>query len=339
MKKNVHHRKDGRWEYSKQENGKRYYAIANTYRQLLLRIPHIKPTKTLKEREDTISFVDYFKYFEASFIESKKVAYSTVKHWDYVISKFIEPYFKDTQMRKLRAEELQKFINGITLERTREVIYQRIVRVLRKAYATGRINRDISLGLERPQREESKDRTPLTYDEQVKMLNYVKNTEIYAFYMFSVIVGSRRAETVKFNLAEDLDEEKKLIYIHGTKTKNAERIVYVTDEFIKFLKENMPGGRFEHSVYYYTDALTDIFRKLNIPHCLHELRHTCSANLLFLGAKDKYRQMQLGHSSIVTTNDIYTNIKENIPKSKLRALYGALYPNFDETSDETFDTK
>lgn len=78
-----------------------------------------------------------------------------------------------------------------------------------------------------------------------------------------------------------------------------------------------------------THELGKIFQQLNIKNCLHGLRHTCSANLYFLNAKDKYRQLQLGHSSIVTTNNIYTNIKENIPKAKLLELYGNLYPIFD----------
>lgn len=37
--------------------------------------------------------------------------------------------------------------------------------------------------------------------------------------MFSLIIGSRREETIKFNLKEDLNEEKQTIHIKGTKTK------------------------------------------------------------------------------------------------------------------------
>ena len=88
-----------------------------------------------------------------------------------------------------------------------------------------------------------------------------------------------------------------------------------------------------------TKETKNIFNKIGIQKSLHELRHTCSANLYFLGAKDKYRQLQLGHASIVMTNDIYTNIKENIPKASLRELYGDLYPSFDDNFDDNFFTK
>ena len=77
------------------------------------------------------------------------------------------------------------------------------------------------------------------------------------------------------------------------------------------------------------ELLKKILTKIKINNCLHGLRHTCSANLYFLGARDKYRQSQLGHASITTTNDIYTNIKENIPTRYLRLVYGDLYPTFD----------
>lgn len=209
-------------------------------------------------------------------------------------------------------------------------MYQRISKVLKKAYATGKLKRDITLGIEKPNTIKKHHRTPLTFHEQIAFLKAVKNTELYTFSIFSIIVGSRREETIKFNLKTDIDEKKKLIYIHGTKTKNANRYVIVSKEFITFLKNNMKNDTFNFKLDYITKKITTIFKNLKIKDgCLHCLRHTCSANLYFLGAKDKFRQQQLGHASIVTTNDIYTNIKENIPPRYLRLIYGNLYPNFD----------
>lgn len=332
MRKNCYKRTDGRWQYSKQENGLIYYAIANTYRELLTKINKIQPrqikiVKRLKTK--ILTFTDYYIFYIENYIKTKKYKSNTISIWEREVISYIKPYFNKIPLDKLQTETLQKFINEIDKERTQEILYQHIVKVLQKAYITGKIKKDITLGLEKPKKLNTKIRQPLTFEEQQKLINYVKNTKIYTFIIFSLIIGSRREETIKFNLNEDLNEEQQTIHIKGTKTKNADRYVIVTKQFIQFLKENMKTNTFDFNIHYPTHEIRKIFKELNINNCLHGLRHTCSANLYFLNAKDKYRQLQLGHSSIVTTNNIYTNIKENIPKSKLLELYGNLYPSFD----------
>lgn len=332
MRKNCYRRSDGRWQYSKQENGMLYYAIANTYRELIAKIDKIQPRqiKTIKRiKTKILTFIEYYKFYIANYVNTKQIKQHTKDVWTMLLKKYIAPAFPRVPLEKLMPEQIQAFVNKIDKERTREVLYQNIVKVLRKAYITGKIKKDITLGIEKPARNNTQTRTPLTVEEQEKLLNYVKDTKLYPFVMFSLIVGSRREETIKFDLAEDLDEEKQIIHIKGTKTRNADRYVYVTKEFIAFLKKHMKSNKFDFNVSYPTHELGKVFQQLKIKNCLHGLRHTCSANLYFLNAKDKYRQLQLGHSSIVTTNNIYTNIKENIPKARLRELYGNLYPSFD----------
>lgn len=331
MKKNCYRRKDGRWQYSKQEDGFLYYAIANTYRELIEKIKQIKPRQikqTKQTKTKTLTFLQYFKSFIDTYINTKNIKDHTKYIWKNFADHYIAPNFQRVQIDKLTTEQLQEFINGIEKERTRDMIYQAVVRVIKKAVVTGVIKKDISLGLEKQKRLSVKERSPLTIDEQTKLLDKAKSTKIYAFVMFSLIIGSRREETLSFCL-RDINEEKKQIHIKGTKTKNADRYVNVTPEFITFLREHLPKGVFDIKKDYATKALSKMFKDLQINNCLHGLRHTCSANLYFLGANDKYRQMQLGHSSIVITNDIYTNIKENIEKSRLLELYGDFYPKFD----------
>lgn len=333
MRKNCYKRKDGRWQYSKQTGGYIYYAIANTYRELLEKIPKIKPTlkqsvkhKTKKTNQNT--FIQYYQFFIDSFIKNKKIGEHTKVDWQRQLTRDITPEFKYLKLEDVTSEKIQKFIDNIPFERKQETIYQRILKVLKKAYATGKIKRDITLGVEKPKRQNKSERSPLTFHEQIQLLKAVKNSKIYTFVIFSLIVGSRREETFRFNL-NDIDEKRLTIHIKGTKTSNADRYVKVSRAFIDFLKSNM-HEKFDFNLDYPTHELREIFKKLNIKQaCLHSLRHTCSANLYFLGANDKFRQMQLGHASIVTTNDIYTNIRENIPARRLRLIYGDLYPEFD----------
>lgn len=333
MKKNCYRRSDGRWQYSKQQNGYRYYTIANTYRELLEKIPKIKPTlikeikhKTNKTNQKT--FIQYYQFYIDNYIKNKKIGEKSQKDWQRQLTKDITPAFKYIKLEDITTEKIQNFIDNIDKERKQEMLYQRITKVLKKAYATGKIKRDITLGIEKPKRQNIQERHPLTFHEQIQFLKAIKNTKIYAFAIFSIIVGSRREETMRFEM-KDIDEIKQTIHIKGTKTANADRYVKVSKEFINFLKINIKD-KFNFEISYATHSIGKIFKKLKIKGaCLHSLRHTCSANLYFLGAKDKYRQMQLGHSSMITTNDIYTNIKENISARKLRLIYGDLYPRFD----------
>lgn len=331
MRKNCYQRTDGRWQYSKQQNGFLYYAIANTYRELLEKIKQIKP-RQIRHVKNTktkiVTFLQYFNFYIDNYVRTKDIKEHTKSIWYIFEKKYIAPNFQRIQLDKLSTEDIQRFINSIKLERTREMLFQTIVRVLKKAYVTGKIKKDITLGLERPKRKEKQQRPPLTYDEQKRLLEEVRGSQIEAFVLFSIIVGSRREETIRFNFDEDIDYERCEIHIKGTKTVSSDRKVIVTKQFLDYLKENVKK-KFKHEADYYSKKLRDVYRKLGITNCLHGLRHTCAANLYFLGAQDKYRQMQLGHSSIVTTNDIYTNIVENIPKAKVRELYGDLYPTFD----------
>lgn len=342
MKKYCYKRKDGRWEYSKLEAGYLYYAIAPTYRELISKTTNIKPRKIRNiklTKKKILDLTSYFQLFFTSFIKTKNIKKTTIEEWERTITLYIEPNFSNIDINKLTLEFIQEKINNIKKETTRGKVYQKIVRVLNKAYITGKIKHNLAQGLEKPKQTNKIIRSPLTLEEQIKFYNEVKKHSIYAFAVFSIIVGSRREETLKFNKKTDIDRQKRILHIKGTKTENANRKVYITQEFINFLDENMQTQTFELNKTTATKKIKEVFDIIKVDKTLHELRHTCSANLYFLGAKDKYRQMQLGHSSIKITNDIYTNIKENIPKAKLREIYGNLYPQFDDNFDDNFDTK
>lgn len=341
MKKHCYKRTDGRWEYKKVQDGFKYYAIAGTYRELIDKIESITPKKIKEVRSrktNKLTVSSYFEQFYNNYVKPNDVSESTRSEWIRTINNYIKPNFARVELKTVTTEQLQNFVNRIDKENTRGKVFQKIKRVFFKAFVTGKIKRDVTLGFDKPKNKNVKIRTPMTLEEQQRFVDVIKTKDIYTFSIFSLVVGSRREETLKFNLLTDLDEVKKRIHIKGTKTVNADRYVYVSQGFINFLKAHMEKPTFDFHQTTVTKKVRAAFEEANIDKSLHELRHTCSANLYFLGAKDKFRQMQLGHSSIRITNDIYTHIKENIPKSKLLEIYGDLYPRFDDTFDDTFDT-
>ena len=100
---------------------------------------------------------------------------------------------------------------------------------------------------------------------------------------------------------------------------------------ITLLKNNAERSESENYFYYnpdyYTKKIQEIYAKAKIrDKTLHDLRHTCATNLLYLGMPDKFRQQYLGHANIVMTNDVYTNLQDDITKDGLLKLYNNLYP-------------
>lgn len=84
MKKNCYHRKDGRWQYSKQENGLKYYAIANTYRELLEKIKNIKPkliknVKVIKTKK--LTFIQWYQTYIDTFIKTQNIKEKSKQDW------------------------------------------------------------------------------------------------------------------------------------------------------------------------------------------------------------------------------------------------------------------
>ena len=188
-----------------------------------------------------------------------------------MIENYIKPNFFRLELEKCTTEQLQKFINSIKKETTRGKIYQKIKKVFFKAYVTGKIKHDITLGLEKPKQKNKQIRSPMTLEEQRAFVNEAKKSKIYAFCMFSLIIGSRREETLKFDISKDLDEAKQTIHIRGTKTDNADREVKVTQCFIDFLKANMKRKTFDMHPTTATKKTKDIFRREAGSACLIRL--------------------------------------------------------------------
>ena len=83
-----------------------------------------------------------------------------------------------------------------------------------------------------------------------------------------------------------------------------------------------------------TKQTTSILHSIGINKSLHALRHTCATNLFYLGYKDKARQQYLGHANIITTNNVYTYLENDVKKSDIKQLYSDLYYEFDDNFDD-----
>lgn len=315
-------RTDGRWVYTFTKNHQRKYIYGRTQSEC------IKNTKIYENKLDNIQkSIDFNDIIDNWYKSTKEpnIKEKTKEIYKNTINNYIKPFLKSRNINNIKLHELQTFINNIEKERVREQVYQHVKSLFNYAYASREIKTNICNALLLPKRKHKEQRNALTIQEQTKLLNNIKNTNIETFVIFSIIIGTRRNETLSFKMS-DIDKEKQTLRIHGTKTKSAERTIKISKEMIKYLEEHNTSEKyFPHTPEYYTKNIKKYLEVVNKNLCVHCLRHTCATNLYYLQVPDKMRQQILGHKSIVTTNNIYTNLELDATKDDILKLYNNLY--------------
>lgn len=327
--KNIYHRKDGRWEYIKKVNGVKDYLIAPTKEKLLEKIKEQKPKKQADIKHTFYAWcLRWLEVYKQDLTVKSKARYKQI------IDKYIQPYFKDTLLNKVTQEQVQIFVNGVEGVRNKEYAFLTVRQILKQAFLNKKISEDISLMLAKPKRHRRIRRSALTYAEQESFLKVLKtyDTDVQMFMLFSIVLGTRRSETMRFRF-EDINLLTKRIHIHGTKTEGSNRLIKISNDMIELLEKNKQRednqNYFLYNPDYYTKIIQEIYEKAGVKDkILHDLRHTCATNLLYLGVADKFRQQYLGHANIVMTNDVYTNLQDDLTKKGLIKLYNNLYPKF-----------
>ena len=316
-------RTDGRWQCAIQKNKKRCYFIAKTQQGV------IKKIKEYEKNQTKVSTTDSEILINAWYKTNKEpnISVKTKEVYETTIKNYILPFIKNKSINNIELSEIQEFINNISFERRREQVYQHMKSIFRYAYATGKINKNITEALILPKRKNIIQRSSLTIKEQSMLLEKIKGHKLEKFIMFSLIIGTRRNETLSFTM-NDIDKQKGTLHIKGTKTQNADRIIKISKAMIEYLESTAIDGEekyFNFTPDYITKNIKVILKDINPEHCVHSLRHTCATNLFYLEIPDKKRQQILGHKSIVTTNNIYTNLEFDVTKSDVIKLYNNLY--------------
>ena len=322
--KNVRLRADGRYEWRKQINGISYQKINKNKKELEKQIREfMKLTKkAIPESSNIHSFLDlaweWFDLYKKNIISNKTYSAVLQNHFNIALFK------KD--IRFITYLELEKFLTQIPGHRTKAYCYHVIKGVFKEAYKRNIIQKDVSDFVNKPKNETQKG-TAFSFKEQSLILGNLDKTKMGNEILFYLMTGCRRSEGYNLKL-EDINFQTKTIYIRGTKTHSSKRYVPISSAYATLLKQNF-NSMFKLNKSFYTHEFGEFLKLLGIKDKkLHDLRHTFSTNLYYLGVPDKQRQQYMGHASIVMTNDIYTTLEPNITKKDILNLYKDLYPKF-----------
>lgn len=231
------------------------------------------------------------------------------------INKHIPCWLKMLPLPKVTGLNLQEALNGVEFERQKDIVYDIFKCSLKQAHALELIKGLPFLALVH-KRHKFKKSNILTHEDELKLLAVLSPImqKIVKGYLWT---GCRRCELLALTW-KDVDYEKKRIFVHGTKTENAERYIPLFKGFIDAVGTpgnpdekifNLTVGRVEKNFAAAVD-------ELNLGYItLHSLRHTF-ATRMYNEYKLDIKQLQtiLGHSSSKTTADIYVHNSEDFEK-------------------------
>ena len=328
-------RKDGRWCRTKTINGERIYfystestekkALRDIESQMVAYKGKIERGKTFQEVADEWEEVHY-----------RAISPTTeVRYKQYV--KTICDEFGKTGIKEITLNQLVKFLEYMSLRGLSTKTIKDCASVMRLifkfAVTKGYIDytANPTLFLTPPKGTPPVTRQPLTKQEIAAVIRN-RNSEIGRLLFFCLYSGLRKGEALALQWS-DVDFKKKLInvdksmffvgskpQIKSTKTKAGTRKVILLDA----LGQEMKGWERE-SIYVFSDHgqtyTSGSIQKRILTFCnsdpelskvtLHRLRHTFCTMLYEFGVDLKDAQMIMGHADIVTTQNIYTHVRDS----------------------------
>lgn len=321
--KRIRKRNDGRWEGRVTIDGKRISCYGKTQKECYEKYKKLKNSfkrVEVNNKHIPVNFIDFARMWLEKY-KKPEVKPGTFQIYENTVNKHLIKL--KGKIKDLTISDLQTFLNKEGQTRTKELVFQTIKQIFKKAYELDLIKKDISQFLVKG-KIERKQRNSFSLDEQKIILENLTNNTISKYILAYLMLGARLSELSSIK-KENIKQN--YVLIKGTKTRNAERWVKISDKYQKILL-NYPEPIFNCQPDTIKAKMREFFQKIGIKGSTHMLRHTFSTNLYYLGVDDNKRKQYLGHSSIVVTNDIYTHLDPTITKEDIIKLYGDLYPEF-----------
>ncbi len=296
--------------------------------------------------DENYTYENFLKrYFED--VASHTLAPRTILSYEYLTRVHILQDMGHLKLTQIRPDHLQslytKKLNQGLSHSTVQKIHNFIHTSLQVAYKWGLVLRNIADLAQAPVAEK-KNPIILNMTEINKLLDFVKGSRWYAFYVCAASLGLREGEILALEW-DDVDFNKKTVsvnkqtqYLPGKgisvkypKTKASVRILPLPDVALNALKEHKSFSNSSivfstlKGTYFYPRNVLRHFQttlgKLDLPKIpFHNLRHSCASYHLAVGTNPKIVQMLLGHSSIGVTLNIYSHLLPGVSEEATKNI-------------------
>lgn len=242
-----------------------------------------------------------------------------------------EPIHK-MKMVDIRTTHLQTIMDSISNQSKQSQVKLKTVfnNTFKYAMENDIIKKDYSdfVTINKPDKKATKDK--FFTKEQVKLILSHKDEELVDTIIILLYTGMRIGELLALK-TEDVKLEERIIYVHGTKTDNADRIVPIHKDLVPYLEKRMVGeylvanskGTPLHYSNYRAHFFAPFMKKLDLDQTVHATRHTFISTMDACGvtADSVVLKRIVGHSNTSTT-ELYTHkshddLIEAIDKFKL----------------------
>ena len=316
--KNITLRADGRYMIRIQQNQKTFTAYAKTEKQARTKLKTLK--QSLKNKDIIKTKYTLFEWLDYWYENFKKPFVKENSNIPLYVAN-IKQHFPNLKIENYTTDIIQKIMNEYKLSRTKELIFLYLNASFQKAI-------DLKLIIHNPckavvkERKINNKRIAFTFDEQVKIINAIKDTDIERDIYIYLFTGMRKNEYKPNEIINNLDTINNTLKIESEKKRSEKpvyRVVDLTPAMIKLIQT--PPKHKQLTTQYIYKHFKDILKELGIEGGIHTLRHTFATNYYYMGIPDKLRSVWLGHEKVDMTQDIYTNIDRSISKEKLINLY------------------
>ena len=210
------------------------------------------------------------------------------------------------KIRSLRAADMQAVVDALAEKSpsTQRQVINALHIIYKYALEMDWVEKDYSrFVVIRSSAAPKRQRRPFSYDEIAVML---KDPDRFALVLVLIYTGLRIGEFLALR-PEDVDLERRIITVHGTKTKAADRLVPIhRDVAGLILPSLLPGA----SYYAVQKRFLVLMRSQGWDHIFHETRHTFATVAQASGLDPYYIKQILGHESGDLTKDVYTHVLE-----------------------------
>lgn len=299
------------WQARYYSDGFQHTITAKTQKECLQKLKEInKPITKKREINKRLTLEEWlnkwYKLYKANVISK-----STAQSYTTCIKKHITKELKMKYIFQITASDVQQCINSIEFPRQQKISFLVLQAALKQAYEDKLTKFEAWKGITVKKHQYKKSEI-LEREDEPALLNLLSSVYANAVKCY-LWTGCRLMELLKIS-EPDIDRNKNLIQIKGTKTKNAVRVI----PLFAPIKDLLPLP------HICARELQAAFKKacntLNLKLTIHSLRHTFATRCLEKNINIKTIQRWLGHSSYKTTADIYTHYSLEFEKTETEKM-------------------
>lgn len=285
---------------------------------------------------DDVKLKDYYKPWLESY--KHNVRETTWTTTDALVRNHILPEFGNYKLSQINRMDIKKWINSLKIQKANECLgYLRMI--LNEAVDDEIIPKNPCDRIKKKKVKSTKEIEPWSLEEINKFLHYVEqdySTMWLIMFRLLIFTGMRRGEVLgldwssihdnTISIHQTLKRGNGRVMLGAPKTDSSIRTVYIDEDTLKLLTTwkkqqaslfgivkpvftNIEGQRLRLATP--LEKLNRIVEKYKLPRMtIHGLRHSFTTLMYEQGIDPKSMAGILGHSSIKTTLDVYTHLKQ-----------------------------